>query len=112
MTRRHETAAEVAVDSGVVRRGTSRAPETPDGLVSDSCVTVGTLGLMAGRTIGFRPNSEDARILEDAAAEGESTTVTIRRALRLLDHEKWLDQARRDAVRMREENLNDEPDAW
>lgn len=67
---------------------------------------------MAGKTIGFRPNTEDLRILEDAASEGESTTVTIRRALRLLDHEKWLDQARRDATRLREENLNDEPDAW
>lgn len=67
---------------------------------------------MAGKTIGFRPNAEDERILEVAASEGASTTVTIRRALRLLDHEKWLDHARRDAARLRQENLNDEPDAW
>ncbi|WP_310961244.1 hypothetical protein [Nocardioides terrisoli] len=67
---------------------------------------------MAGKTIGFRPNTEDLRILKDAAAEGASTTVAIRHALRLLDDEKWLDQARRDATRLREENLNEEPSAW
>lgn len=76
------------------------------------CATPRYAPTMAGRTIGFRPNAEDARILEDAATAGESTTLTIRRALRLLDHERWLDQARRDSTRLRHENLNDEPDAW
>ncbi|NHT19009.1 hypothetical protein [Cellulomonas sp. IC4_254] len=67
---------------------------------------------MATRTIGFRPSPEDERILAAAAAAGESTTDTIRRALRLLDHERWLEQMRRDADRLRDENLADEPDAW
>ena len=64
---------------------------------------------MASDTIGFRPNTEDRRIL---AESGENTTATIRRALRLLDHERWLDQARKDALRLRNEDLNAEPDAW
>ena len=67
---------------------------------------------MATRTIGFRPSPEDERILAAAAAAGETTTDTIRRALRLLDHERWLEQMRRDADRLRDENLADEPDAW
>jgi hypothetical protein len=67
---------------------------------------------MATRTIGFRPSPEDERILAAAAAAGESTTDTIRRALRLLDRERWLEQMRRDADRLRDENLADEPDAW
>ena len=67
---------------------------------------------MATRTIGFRPSPEDERILAAAAAAGETTTDTIRRALRLLDHERWLEQMRRDADRLRDENLANEPDAW
>jgi antitoxin ParD1/3/4 len=64
---------------------------------------------MATTTIGFRPNAADRRILE---AAGPNTSATIRRALRLLDHEQWLEQARADALRLAAENLNDEPDAW
>ncbi|ACZ30772.1 hypothetical protein Xcel_1749 [Xylanimonas cellulosilytica DSM 15894] len=64
---------------------------------------------MATETIGFRPNAEDRRILE---ADGGSASATIRRALRLLDHEKWLEQARKDAIALRDEDLNTEPDAW
>ena len=64
---------------------------------------------MASKTIGFRPNDEDQRILDES---GENTTATIRRALRLLDHEKWLQRARDDALRLRNEDLSDEPDAW
>jgi antitoxin ParD1/3/4 len=67
---------------------------------------------MATKTIGFRPTPDDERTLAAAAAEGESTTETIRRGLRLIDHERWLDQMRRDAVRLRDEDLNAEPDAW
>lgn len=59
--------------------------------------------------VGFRPNTEDKRILE---TYGSSPTDTIRDALRLLDHEMWLEQFREDAWRLRDENLNDEPDAW
>jgi len=56
-------------------------------------------------TVGFRPNAEDKRILEQY---GSSPTDTIRAALRLLDHEMWLEQFREDALRLRDENLDDE----
>jgi antitoxin ParD1/3/4 len=67
---------------------------------------------MPAKTIGFRPSTEDERILAAAAATGETTSTTIRRALRLLAHEQWLDQFHHDALAMKDENLNDEPDAW
>jgi Arc/MetJ-type ribon-helix-helix transcriptional regulator len=63
-------------------------------------------------TIGFRPTEEDARIIAAATRAGESTTEVIRRALRLLDREAWMEQARADAQRLADENLSDEPDAW
>lgn len=63
-------------------------------------------------TIGFRPTAEDERILREAARPGESTSDTLRRALRLLDHEKWLEQFHHDAGRLRDEDLNKEPEAW
>lgn len=43
---------------------------------------------------------------------GESKTDTIRRALRLLDHEAWLRQFRAEAENIADEDLNAEPDAW
>lgn len=68
-------------------------------------------------TIGFRPTAEDERILREAARPGESTSDTLRRALRLLDHglldhERWLEQFHADAGRLRGEDLGAEPDAW
>jgi hypothetical protein len=63
-------------------------------------------------TIGFRPTQDDERILREAAQPGESTSDTLRRALRLLDHERWLEQFRADAVALKDENLTAEPDAW
>lgn len=63
-------------------------------------------------SIGFRPTPEDERILRDAALPGETTSDTLRRALRLLDHEHWLDRFRSDAERLKGEDLNAEPDAW
>ncbi len=63
-------------------------------------------------TIGFRPTAADERILREAAEPGETTTDTIRRALRLLEHEAWLNRFRRDAERLKDEDLNAEPDAW
>lgn len=63
-------------------------------------------------SIGFRPTPEDERILREAARPGESTTETLRRALRLLDHERWLEQFRADTEGLKEENLSAEPDAW
>ncbi|MGQ0465969.1 MAG: hypothetical protein ACT4QG_11675 [Sporichthyaceae bacterium] len=62
--------------------------------------------------IGFRPTAEDERILREAAREGETTSDTLRRALRLLDHERWLVQFRADAETIKDEDVNAEPEAW
>ncbi|THA26160.1 hypothetical protein E4198_16995 [Streptomyces sp. RKND-216] len=66
---------------------------------------------MAG-TIGFRPTDEDARIIEAATREGEATSDVIRRALRLLEREVWLEQARKDAQRLHAEDLSADEDDW
>lgn len=63
-------------------------------------------------TIGFRPTAEDERILSEAARPGETTSDTLRRALRLLDHERWLEQFRTDAEAIKGEDVNTEPEAW
>jgi hypothetical protein len=75
------------------------------------CNTRSTLAHMAA-SIGFRPTPEDQRILREAAQPGESTSETLRRALRLLDHERWLTQFRADAEELKGEDLSAEPDAW
>lgn len=63
-------------------------------------------------SIGFRPTQDDERILREAALPGESTSDTLRRALRLLDHERWLTQFRTDSETLKDEDVNAEPDAW
>ena len=63
-------------------------------------------------SIGFRPTPDDERILREAAQPGESTSDTLRRALRLLDHERWLAQFRADAEALKDEDLHTEPEAW
>lgn len=63
-------------------------------------------------TIGFRPTDEDARIIKAATREGEATSDVIRRALRLLEREVWLEQARKDAQRLHAEDLSADEDAW
>ena len=63
-------------------------------------------------SIGFRPTADDERILREAALPGESTSDTLRRALRVLDHERWLAQFRADAELLADEDVNAEPDAW
>lgn len=67
---------------------------------------------MATTTIGFRPTAEDERILREAPRPGESTTETLRRALRLLDRDRWLEQFRADADALADEDLGSEADAW
>jgi antitoxin ParD1/3/4 len=62
--------------------------------------------------IGFRPTEDDERILRETARPGESTSDTLRRALRLLDHERWLAQFRTDADKLGDEDVNAEPEAW
>lgn len=69
------------------------------------------MGTMA-TTIGFRPTADDERILREAAKPGENTSDTLRRALRLLDHERWLEQFRTDADALKDEDVNAEPEAW
>ncbi|WP_019930548.1 hypothetical protein [Nocardia sp. BMG111209] len=63
-------------------------------------------------TITFRPTPDDERIIDRARHDDENTTDVIRRALRLLDRQEWLQQAQSDAERLRDEDLNDEPEAW
>lgn len=63
-------------------------------------------------TISFHPAQEDERILRDVARPGESKSGTLRRALRLLDHERWLEQFQADADEIKDEDVNAEPEAW
>jgi len=63
-------------------------------------------------SIGFRPTEDDERILREAARPGESTSDTLRRALRLLDRERWLAQFRVDAEKLKDEDVNTEAEAW
>ncbi len=61
---------------------------------------------------GFKPTEEDQRIVNENRQEGESITDVMRRALRLLDQQRWEDQARADMYRLRDEDLSDESPAW
>jgi Arc/MetJ-type ribon-helix-helix transcriptional regulator len=63
-------------------------------------------------TIGFRPTEEDERIIRAAMKSGDSTSDVIRRALRLLEREVWLTEARAAAERLADEDLSAEEDAW
>jgi antitoxin ParD1/3/4 len=63
-------------------------------------------------TIGFRPTEEDERIIKAAMRADERTSDVIRRALRLLEREVWINQARTDAERLANEDLSEEKDAW
>jgi len=63
-------------------------------------------------TIGFRPTDEDERIIKAAMRSGDSTSDVIRRALRLLEREVWLTEARAAAERLADEDLSEEEDAW
>ena len=63
-------------------------------------------------TIGFRPTAEDEQIIRAAMRSGERKSDVIRRALRLLEREVWVKQARLDAERLRDEDLSADQDAW
>jgi antitoxin ParD1/3/4 len=63
-------------------------------------------------SIGFRPTHEDERILREAAQPGANTPDTLRGALRLLDHERWLSQFRADAEALAGEDVNVEAETW
>lgn len=63
-------------------------------------------------TIGFRPTERDEQIIRAAMRSGEHKSDVIRRALRLLEREVWVKQARSDAEQLRDEDLSSEQDAW
>lgn len=63
-------------------------------------------------TIGFRPTERDEQIIRAAMRSGEHKSDVLRRALRLLEREVWVKQARTDAERLRDEDLSSEQDAW
>ncbi|MFF4401252.1 hypothetical protein [Streptomyces sp. NPDC001480] len=63
-------------------------------------------------TIEFRPTEEDERIIRAAMQSGDSPSDVIRRALRLLEREVWLAEARTAAKRLADEDLSGEADAW
>lgn len=63
-------------------------------------------------SVSFRPTAEERRILDRLSDDGVIASEALRRGLRLLEQERWVEQARADAARNRDENLNDEPDAW
>ena len=67
---------------------------------------------MGTSQVAFRPTDEDRRIIESAKRPDEGVTDVIRRALRLLEREDWLRQARADAERLAAEDLSGEEDAW
>ncbi|MBV9314234.1 MAG: hypothetical protein JO100_10990 [Pseudonocardia sp.] len=67
---------------------------------------------MGTSQIAFRPTEEDRRIIESARRPDEVVTDVIRRALRLLEREAWLRQARADAERLADEDLSAEEDSW
>jgi hypothetical protein len=67
---------------------------------------------MGTSQVAFRPTDEDRRIIEAAKRPDEGVTDVIRRALRLLEREDWLKQARADAERLADEDLAAEEDAW
>lgn len=62
--------------------------------------------------VSFRPTVDERRVLDELGAEGVTASDALRHGLRLLVQERWLEQARADMLAHRDENLNDEPDAW
>lgn len=64
------------------------------------------------KTISFRPSEDDERIIDAAQDPGESRSDVIRRGLRLLEREVWVEQARKDTARLKDEDLSEEEDTW
>jgi len=63
-------------------------------------------------TITFRPTADDTRIITGAQAPDETVSDVIRRALRYLDQEAWLERFRAEAALVAHDDLNQEPEAW
>ncbi|WP_219471346.1 hypothetical protein [Nonomuraea rhizosphaerae] len=63
-------------------------------------------------TVNFLATPEDKRIIDALTREGEGPDDVIRRALRLLDRELRLEQARADMKQRVGKNLSEEEGAW
>ncbi|WP_280383030.1 hypothetical protein [Nocardia wallacei] len=65
-------------------------------------------------TIAFRATEADKELVRHLAEPGETASDVLRRALRVLDSERWHRQAQLEADKIvaSGENLGDEPDAW
>lgn len=55
--------------------------------------------------ITFTPTPEEERIIRSALGRGEHTSDVISRALRLLEEERWLVQARLDTWSLATESI-------
>ena len=64
--------------------------------------------------ISFRPTAADMMILDKIRALDDSMTPTgiLQRGLRLVYRERWQEQAMLDAIRLKDEDLSNEPDDW
>ncbi|MFE7721010.1 hypothetical protein ACFU44_18435 [Nocardia rhizosphaerihabitans] len=65
-------------------------------------------------TIAFRATEADKELVARLSRTGETASDVLRRALRVLDRERWHAEAQADADRIMVtgENLSEEPDAW
>ncbi|MGW4634293.1 hypothetical protein [Nocardia sp. NPDC004415] len=65
-------------------------------------------------TIAFRATQSDRELVERLSRDGETASDVLRRALRVLDRERWHAEAQADADRIMAagERLDEEPDAW
>ncbi|NEW57032.1 hypothetical protein GV794_15405 [Nocardia cyriacigeorgica] len=65
-------------------------------------------------TIAFRATEADQALVQELAREGETTSDVLRRALRVLERERWQAnmQADADRIEAKGEDLSAEPDAW
>jgi len=60
----------------------------------------------------FQPTPEDERMLRETGRPDESASDTLRRALRHLDHELWLERFHADGRALRGEDFGVEPEDW
>lgn len=65
-------------------------------------------------TIAFRATAADRDLVNQLAEPGETASDVLRRALRVLERERWHEQMQGDADRIMasDEDINAEPDAW
>lgn len=110
----HVLGTQAAVKPAAVVRDEAGSPRRRQEVFYNCMTTVERTGSFddMATTIGFRPTEDDERIIKAAMRPNEHTSDVIRRALRLLEREVWLSQARSDAERLAVEDVSDEADAW